>query len=106
MTCLSLSFFKGEEIIPPPGEGEAFVYIYIYIYIYIYFFFFFYIACMETNVPKLVFYSFSKLKKKPLHLPVKVRQLLTFFLYCTACKVINISHSFYVRRLRGYYLFP
>ena len=35
MTCLSLSFFKGEEIIPPPGEGEAFVYIYIYIYIYI-----------------------------------------------------------------------
>ena len=93
MTCLSLSFFKGEEIIPPPGEGEAFVYIYIFLYI----------ACMETN---FVFYSFSKLKKKPLHLPVKVRQLLTFFLYCAACKIINISHSFYVRRLRGYYLFP
>ena len=93
MTCLSLSFFKGEEIIPPPGEGEAFVYIYIFLYI----------ACMETN---FVFYSFSKLKKKPLHLPVKVRQLLTFFLSCAACKIINISHSFYVRRLRGYYLFP
>ena len=93
MTCLSLSFFKGEEIIPPPGEGEAFVYIYIFLYI----------ACMETN---FVFYSFSKLKKKPLHLPVKVRQLRTFFLYCAACKIINISHSFYVRRLRGYYLFP
>ena len=93
MTCLSLSFFKGEEIIPPPGEGEAFVYIYIFLYI----------ACMETN---FVFYSFSKLKKKPLHLPVKVRQLLRFFLYCAACKIINISHSFYVRRLRGYYLFP
>ena len=95
MTCLSLSFFKGEEIIPPPGEGEAFVCVYIYIFLYI--------ACMETN---FVFYSFSKLKKKPLHLPVKVRQLLTFFLYCAACKIINISHSFYVRRLRGYYLFP
>ena len=97
MTCLSLSFFKGEEIIPPPGEGEAFVYIYIYIYIFLY------MTCMETN---FVFYSFSKLKKKPLHLPVKVRQLLTFFLYWAACKIINISHSFYVRRLRGYYPFP
>ena len=83
MTCLSLSFFKGEEIIPPPGEGEAFVYIYIYIFLYM--------TCMETN---FVFYSFSKLKKKPLHLPVKVRQLLTFFLYCAACKIINISYSF------------
>lgn len=77
MTCLSLSFFKGEKIIPPPGEGEAFVYIYISLH------------SMYGNLLRILF--FFKVKEKTTAPPSKGEA--TSNIFSLLCSMQNYSYT-------------